>query len=180
MALVRGSGNKDTELRLLNLLRKHDIVGWRRGVNLFGRPDFVFRCARVAVFVDGCFWHGCPTHRRIPKSKTEWWEKKIKSNRARDERVNRTLRRQGWQVLRIWEHELIMRNEVRLVHRISRCIVRHQALTKPIHGEARIRRAPRRVRAILATLPKPVDKRHRVRALSRHDKLPPTAHRKRR
>ena len=57
MARIRGRGNKDTELRMMALLRAHGITGWRRGQKLFGKPDFVFRRERVAVFVDGCFWH---------------------------------------------------------------------------------------------------------------------------
>src|SRR3989442_3445808 len=62
MSLIRGSGNRDTELRMMALFRAHGVTGWRRGALLTGRPDFVFRRERVAVFVDGCFWHGCPKH----------------------------------------------------------------------------------------------------------------------
>ena len=70
------------------------------------RPDFVFRAARLAVFVDGCFWHGCPRHGTRPKGNAAFWRRKFAANRARDRRVNRALRRAGWRVLRIWEHTL--------------------------------------------------------------------------
>ena len=70
------------------------------------RPDFVFPKSRTAVFVDGCFWHGCPKHATKPKSNAAFWRKKFAANKARDRRVNRMLRAAGWQVLRVWEHEL--------------------------------------------------------------------------
>jgi len=70
------------------------------------RPDFVFPKSRTAVFVDGCFWHGCPKHGTKPKGNASFWRKKFAVNKARDRRVNRALRRAGWQVLRVWEHEL--------------------------------------------------------------------------
>jgi DNA mismatch endonuclease Vsr len=76
------------------------------------RPDFVFQEARVAVFVDGCFWHGCPRCYVRPRGNAAFWRKKLATNRARDRRVNRALRRLGWRVVRIWEHEL--RNEERI------------------------------------------------------------------
>jgi DNA mismatch endonuclease, patch repair protein len=68
MSHIRSHGNKDTELRLMQIFRAARNTGWRRKQNLPGKPDFVFRNARVAVFVDGCFWHGCPKHYRPPSS----------------------------------------------------------------------------------------------------------------
>ena len=68
-------------------------------------PDIVFTKAKVAVFVDGCFWHGCPTHRTTPKSNTSYWGPKLAANEARDLRVNDALTADGWTVIRIWEHE---------------------------------------------------------------------------
>ena len=115
MAKVRGHGNKSTELALATLFRQHKITGWRRqvalrfqvsGFKLQVRPDFVFKRARLAVFVDGCFWHGCPRHGTRPKANAAFWRRKIAGNRARDRRVNRALQRAGWRVLRIWEHAL--------------------------------------------------------------------------
>ncbi|MBI5692843.1 MAG: hypothetical protein HZC55_22420 [Verrucomicrobia bacterium] len=70
------------------------------------RPDFLFPRAKLAVFVDGCFWHGCPLHATWPKQNAAFWRKKLLANRRRDREVNRLLRRAGWRVLRIWEHAL--------------------------------------------------------------------------
>lgn len=67
--------------------------------------DVVFPRARVAVFVDGCFWHGCAEHYRIPQTNTEYWHDKITGNRGRDVHTNSILRDEGWTVVRIWEHE---------------------------------------------------------------------------
>jgi DNA mismatch endonuclease (patch repair protein) len=107
MSLVRGSGNKTTELLAARMFRKCRISGWRRQVPLAGRPDFVFRVARVAVFIDGCFWHMCPTHGSMPKTNTGFWAAKLNANRARDRRVDRILRAKEWHVIRIWQHDLL-------------------------------------------------------------------------
>ncbi|MCV7316134.1 very short patch repair endonuclease [Mycolicibacillus parakoreensis] len=69
------------------------------------RGDIVWRGRRIAVFLDGCFWHGCPEHGTIPKSNTEWWLAKLQENRDRDRRVDTLLRQRGWRVLRFWEHD---------------------------------------------------------------------------
>ena len=107
MALVRGKGNKSTELRMLTILRTAHITGWRRQLPLPGRPDFSFPRERLALFIDGCFWHGCPTcARRAPRNNAAFWAAKIVSNELRDRRVNRELRSRGWHVLRFWEHGL--------------------------------------------------------------------------
>jgi DNA mismatch endonuclease, patch repair protein len=106
MSRIRGRGNKDTELAMINIFRRYHISGWRRNQVLFGKPDFVFPQHKVAVFVDGCFWHGCPLHSNMPKNNREFWEKKLNGNKARDRLVSRTLRKLGWKVVRIWEHEL--------------------------------------------------------------------------
>ena len=69
------------------------------------RADLVFRGPKVAVFVDGCFWHGCPEHGTQPKSNSEWWRDKIDANRQRDKDTTCRLEAQGWTVIRVWEHE---------------------------------------------------------------------------
>jgi DNA mismatch endonuclease, patch repair protein len=149
MSRIRGRGNKDTELALAALLRRNNIPGWRRHLpvratvdssklrverkkrqgkvsqpstlnsQLTVRPDFVFRKSRVTVFVDGCFWHGCPKHATWPANRAAWWRRKIVGNKVRDALVTRTLRRAGWRVLRVWEHELAKKNRVRLARRLS-------------------------------------------------------------
>jgi DNA mismatch endonuclease (patch repair protein) len=122
MSRIRGSGNKETELRLIAVFRAQGITGWRRHWPVFGKPDFVFPKLKLAVFVDGCFWHGCPRHAVKPKQNAAFWRKKIAANQARDRVVTRTLRRRGWRVLRIWEHELARRNESRLLTRLRRTL----------------------------------------------------------
>jgi DNA mismatch endonuclease (patch repair protein) len=112
MSRIRSRGNRDTELALARLLRAHRLSGWRRhsaikfqvsGSKFQVKPDFVWRDARLALFVDGCFWHGCPKHATKPQQNASFWRKKLAANKARDRRVNRTLRRTGWRVVRIWE-----------------------------------------------------------------------------
>lgn len=122
MARVRGSGNKATELAMVDLLRRNGIVGWRRKAPVYGKPDFIFGKARVAMFVDGCFWHGCPLHATKPASNPTFWAEKLARNKARDRLVRRILKRRGWTVVRIWQHELVRREEDRLVGRIRRVL----------------------------------------------------------
>ncbi|MGC2289675.1 MAG: very short patch repair endonuclease [Thermoplasmata archaeon] len=106
MAAVRSTGNSATELRMVAILRAHGITGWRRQQALPGRPDFGFPKERLAVFVDGCFWHGCPRHCRMPKTRRAYWVPKIARNRQRDREIGARLRGKGWKVCRVWEHAL--------------------------------------------------------------------------
>lgn len=122
MSLIRGSGNKKTELALVALFRKNRITGWRRNVRLYGKPDFVFRKDNLIIFVDGCFWHWCPNHCKLPSNNRSFWKNKLQSNRVRDRAVTRKLRKDGFKILRIWEHELTARNEMRLLKRLSKFI----------------------------------------------------------
>lgn len=147
MSRIRSRGNKNTELALVELFRRHKITGWRRQIklrmandewrtsqiagkirkskfeirNFAVRPDFVFPKSKLAVFVDGCFWHGCPRHATQPKSNRAFWRNKIAGNQRRDRRVNRTLRRTGWQVIRIWECRL-KKNPPDCLRRIQRAL----------------------------------------------------------
>lgn len=151
MARIRSRGNRDTELVLARFFRAHGITGWRRhrpiriatlGARNSGtprmertafqvRPDFVFPKLRLALFVDGCFWHACPRHCRPPRGNGAFWRRKFAANQARDRLVNRSLRRARWRVVRIWEHALGARNETRLLRRIQ------NALAKPAGREGR-------------------------------------------
>lgn len=107
MASIRSVGNKSTEMALISLLRQNKITGWRRhNKTLIGRPDFIFPKQKVAVFVDGCFWHGCKKCGLKSKSNTEYWGNKIIRNKKRDDIVKRELRKSGWTAIRIWEHDL--------------------------------------------------------------------------
>lgn len=124
MSQIRSSGNRDTELRMIKVFRANGIRGWRRRQQLFGKPDFVFRRERIAVFVDGCFWHGCPkrTHSPLPRNRALWWAEKLSRNKKRDRVVTRTLRAQGWRVLRVWECSLVSKNVGRTAQTLKRCI----------------------------------------------------------
>jgi DNA mismatch endonuclease (patch repair protein) len=105
--LMARVGRKDTrpELRLRKALWARGLR-YRLGVRLPGSPDIVFIGPQVAVFVDGCFWHGCPDHYRSPKTNTEFWDEKIRRNRDRDARVDCQLHQAGWAVVRVWSHEI--------------------------------------------------------------------------
>lgn len=120
MAAVKSKGNKLTEARLVALFRRHHITGWRRHLPLTGNPDFTFRDERVAIFVDGCFWHGCAKHFRMPNSNRQYWEKKISRNMIRDRMTTKQLRGRGWKVMRVWEHELA--SESILMKRLMRIL----------------------------------------------------------
>ena len=122
MARIRSHGNRDTELRLIALMREHGITGWLRNAHAFGKPDFVFRAAKLAVFVDGCFWHGCPRHATMPANNRAFWKAKFARNAARDRDVTRTLRKAGWRVLRVWECALTRAKSVRTAARIVRAL----------------------------------------------------------
>ncbi len=130
MARVRGRGNATTEGALAALLRAQGWSGWRRqqvvrsrdarGSPVRARPDFLFRARKLAIFVDGCFWHGCPRHGTQPRGNAAFWRAKFRRNRARDRRDTRHLRRAGWQVVRLWEHELRARARPALLAKLGR------------------------------------------------------------
>lgn len=138
MSRIRSFGNKDTELRMVVLMRAARITGWRRHVQirearrpgpvamkpLTVRPDFMFRTERVAVFIDGCFWHGCPRHATRPKQNRKFWDAKLARNQARDRAVTRALKRSGWKVLRLWECALSVKRATGTVRRLERALGR--------------------------------------------------------
>jgi DNA mismatch endonuclease, patch repair protein len=122
MARIRGRGNRSTEQRLAEAFAALRIRGWRRHYPIPGRPDFAFPQLRIAIFVDGCFWHGCPRHFQPPMARAEFWEQKIAGNRRRDRKVDRELRHRGWKVIRIWEHGLRKAHATQTLGVITRAI----------------------------------------------------------
>lgn len=106
MTAVRSKGNKSTEIKLIELFRRNSIKGWRRNYKLLGNPDFVFPSNRIAVFADGCFWHGHNCRNTKPSSNISYWRNKIDLNKQRDRRTTTLLREKGWLVVRIWECEI--------------------------------------------------------------------------
>ena len=123
MSRVRSKGNKTTELRLAVLLRKAGLHGWRRNQPVIGNPDFVWPSRKLAVFVDGCFWHGHGCGKNItPKTNASEWNRKITGNVKRDRRITRRLRCQHWHVIRIWECQLA-KNPDACIARIRRILL---------------------------------------------------------
>jgi len=109
MKAIKSKGNKSTEARLRLMLVRAGLRGWKvhpKGV--IGKPDFVFEAERLAVFVDGCFWHGCPRCGHVPKANNPYWKAKIEGNQRRDRAYDVQLQEQGYRALRVWEHELLL------------------------------------------------------------------------
>lgn len=107
MAAIRSKGNKSTELRFRGLLIRSGLNGWKvQPPGIVGKPDFVFPNRRLAIFIDSCYWHGCQEHVRHPRTRKAYWRAKIFGNVKRDRYVSRLLKKQGWRILRIWEHDL--------------------------------------------------------------------------
>jgi DNA mismatch endonuclease (patch repair protein) len=104
MRRVKSSGTS------LEMLLRKNLWGcglrYRLKSKLFGKPDLVFPGAKVCVFVDSCFWHGCPRHCRMPSSNQDYWKPKISRNIERDLLVTETLSQQEWKVVRLWEHDM--------------------------------------------------------------------------
>jgi DNA mismatch endonuclease (patch repair protein) len=117
MARIRSRDNASTEMRTVRLLRIAKVTGWRRHSAIFGKPDFVFRSAKVALFVDGCFWDGCGRCKRVPESSAAFWQAKIQRNQRRDRQVSRQLRKDGWIVVRVRECQL--KTPVRFLNRLK-------------------------------------------------------------
>jgi DNA mismatch endonuclease (patch repair protein) len=105
MSRIR-SGNTTPELTIRKLLYARGIRGYRIHYNLPGKPDIVFVKRRLVIFIDGCFWHKCPLCYKQPHTREEFWIKKINKNVDRDQIVNEQLMKDGWTVLRFWEHEV--------------------------------------------------------------------------
>ena len=106
MRQVRSDGNKSTELKLIGVFKSNKITGWRRNYKIFGKPDFVFLKYKLAIFLDGCFWHGHDCRNTKPTDNKLYWESKINRNQTRDKVVTKTLIAKNWKVIRIWECEL--------------------------------------------------------------------------
>lgn len=107
MRAVKSKGARSTERRLRAAIVANGLRGWRMHADeLPGKPDFIFTESKIAVFVDGCFWHGCPKCYRRPNSSQSYWDTKVARNMARDKSRRAELRRLGWRVLRFWEHEV--------------------------------------------------------------------------
>jgi DNA mismatch endonuclease, patch repair protein len=107
MRAIRATGNRSTEWRLRSLLIRNEIRGWKvHSKQFLGTPDFAFPESKILIFIDGCYWHGCPNCGHIPRTNSEYWTAKIGRNQVRDKKYTRELRKQGFKVIRIWECNL--------------------------------------------------------------------------
>jgi DNA mismatch endonuclease, patch repair protein len=107
MASVRGAGNRTTERRARAILARSGTGGWTANARqVGGKPDLYFPAERLAIFLDGCYWHGCRSCGYVPKTNSAFWRAKLARNRRWDVATTRTLRSSGLSVLRVWEHEL--------------------------------------------------------------------------
>ncbi len=113
------SKNTKPERIIMSELKKKKIYYTTYVKNLIGKPDIVFRRKKIAVFIDSDFWHGHPTRFIHPKSNTDYWENKIIRNKQRDKLVNKSLKQEGWQVIRIWEYD-IKKNPDKCLNKILR------------------------------------------------------------
>ena len=110
MQRVKSSGNKSTEEKLIQYFDEKHITGWRRHYNVKGHPDFVFLDKHIAIFVDGCFWHGHDCRNTRPAENAEYWNRKRQKNIEHDAAVTQLFQERGWCVIRIWEFELKKKN----------------------------------------------------------------------
>ena len=106
MSKVRSKNNKSTELRLIAQFKYYGVKGWRRNYKVKGKPDFVFHKERVAVFADGCFWHGHNCRVFHPGNNEQYWLNKLEKNRQHDLDITEHLQKLGWRVIRVWECEI--------------------------------------------------------------------------
>ncbi len=106
MQKVKSKGNLSTEQRLIAIFKAYNIRSWRRNYPVKGKPDFVFPSKKIAVFADGCFWHGHHCHNIIPKQNAEYWDRKRQRNIDRDKKVTADFESRGWKVIRFWECDI--------------------------------------------------------------------------
>lgn len=119
MRQIKSKKNKSTEIRLIEIFKKNNVIGWKRNYPVRGHPDFVFLKCRIAVFVDGCFWHGHDCRNTRPKTNKEFWQKKRERNIKHDQEITELFEKRGWTVVRIWECELKKNNYENALRRIT-------------------------------------------------------------
>ncbi|MCI8595271.1 MAG: very short patch repair endonuclease [Clostridia bacterium] len=110
MSAIRSKQNKSTELKLIAVFKQNNIHGWRRNYKVKGHPDFIFLEKKIAIFVDGCFWHGHDCRNTRPSDNSDFWQKKRERNMLHDKKITNLFESRGWTVIRIWECELLNKN----------------------------------------------------------------------
>ncbi len=126
MSRVLAKGNKTTELALISWFKIFGIINWQRSYPVKGHPDFVFRKQRIAIFVDGCFWHGHNCRNTRPRDNGEYWRNKRERNIQHDKEITALFEARGWKVIRIWECELKKKNLPATLERIT-SVLTHSA-----------------------------------------------------
>ena len=119
MSAVHSKQNKSTEIRLIKVFKENGIIGWRRNYRVKGHPDFIFPNKRIAIFVDGCFWHGHDCRNTRPSDNAEYWQKKRERNISHDKEITTMFETRGWIVIRIWECELKKSNSNILLKKLE-------------------------------------------------------------
>ena len=119
MSKVRSKNNKSTELELIKFFKENNITGWKRNYPVKGHPDFVFLDKKIAIFVDGCFWHGHDCRNTRPSNNAEYWRKKRERNIKHDKEITALFEKRGWTVIRIWECELKRKNRFALANKLN-------------------------------------------------------------
>lgn len=130
MRAVKSKNPKSTELALIKLFKENHITGWRHSYNVKGHPDFVFLEKRIAIFVDGCFWHGHDCRNTRPADNSEYWAKKRARNMQHDKEITQLFERRGWTVIRIWECELSKKNIAQTLQRIMTALEKADGLSR--------------------------------------------------
>jgi len=128
MSQIRGK-NTNIEKIFRKHIRINGLKGFRNGQKTEGRPDFIFPKQKIAIFLDGCFWHGCPRCYSEPKTNKKFWRDKFISNKKRDTKVNLLLRKKGWKIKRFWEHRVKKDPE--------RCILSLKKILERINGRSK-------------------------------------------
>lgn len=119
MSIIRSKGNKSTELKIIQLFKDNNIIGWRRNYKVKGHPDFIFIKRKIAIFVDGCFWHGHDCRNTRPADNSDYWQNKRERNIKHDKEVTALFESRGWTVIRIWECELKKSNASQLIKKLN-------------------------------------------------------------
>ena len=123
MSKVRSKNNKSTELKLIKIFEENNIKGWQRNYPVKGHPDFVFLNRKIAIFVDGCFWHGHDCRNTSPSDHAEYWANKRERNIKHDKEVTEMFEQRGWTVIRIWECELKKKNREQLLEKLQQLLL---------------------------------------------------------
>lgn len=119
MSVIRSKGNKSTELKIIQFFKDNNIIGWRRNYKVKGHPDFIFLNRKIAIFVDGCFWHGHDCRNTRPADNSDYWQNKRERNIKHDKEVTALFESRGWTVIRIWECELKKSNASQLIEKLK-------------------------------------------------------------